>query len=176
MPTPSSDLGSRAALGVTTSSAQRTRGWVLNATPVALEVLGIVGGVLLGAHQYLRPGSTLGAWFTASKGWELNAFDAFGTMSGFSLAALALVASLSTHQRASEILDENPGRYLLRTLIAATWAWFLAALASLVALAAGSSLVNGVVVLATCWASARGLIALLALALFFKRFTVRRPY
>jgi hypothetical protein len=140
-----------------------------------VELAGAIFGAGFGMWHYYNPKGTLGAWFVATPGWELNAFGSFGAMSGFALASLALVASLSGHERAQEVIDSNPGRYLLRMLIGSTWAWFIAALACLIALAVGGVWTRVVVIALTSIACARAVLALIALYLFFKRYTVQKP-
>jgi hypothetical protein len=157
------------------TTSRSLRDGLLEASPAALDIVGATSGVLAGLWYYFNPRCALGVWFSESKGWELNAFAAFGAMSGFALASLALVASLSGHERAKEVIDSSPGRFLLRTLIRSTWAWFLVALSSLIALVAGAALTRVAVVILASIACARGVVALAALYFFFKRFTVLKP-
>jgi hypothetical protein len=130
---------------------------------------------MFGGFQHYFSYGAFAGWFGKSPGWELNAFAAFGTMSGFSLASLALVASMSGHERARQVIDSAPGRYLVRTLVVSTWAWLVAALTALGALATSATIAQSLVIFFASVAAARAVVAMAALALFFRRFTVTKP-
>lgn len=137
---------------------------------------GLATGLLLAVKQFWTPsGGWIGHWLATNKGWEITTFAAFGAMSGFTLAAVALVATLSAHPRGQEIIDANPGRFLLRMLVKATWLWMAPGVLALLHVALPYTVTRALFLWTVCVGLAQGAIALLALTLFFKRFTIPRP-
>jgi hypothetical protein len=160
---------------VPTSSSRATRTfWERHpdAFPHAVQVAGFAMGLFLGGFHVAGRLPVTGR---LGSGWELTAFAAFGAMSGFSLASLALVATLSTHERAKEVIDENPGRRLLGALVHSTWGWICPALMALVVLVLPSGWPRtwgeGLLLLLVAIGAAQAMLALYALTLFFSRFT-----
>src|SRR5467141_1669954 len=78
---------------------------LLNLLPKALYLLWIGYGTWLAVFHIIDDGARTVLLLKPSGGWQMNAFAAFGTMSGFALAALALVATLSTNARAQDLLE-----------------------------------------------------------------------
>lgn len=170
---PSSTLFAGSSVAI--SSNETKLPWqrrVLNLLPSVLDVLGITSGAFGAGWLLLDPATGLiGLWFEKALGWELNAFAAFGTMSGFGLASMALVASLSGHKRAEEEIESENGRFLLKMLLVSTWAWLLPALLALSHVLLQRPIVVAAFILAACWGVARGILALMAFSFFFSRFT-----
>jgi hypothetical protein len=154
----------------------KLRGYVLDSAEPLLMLLGaLVGAVAATIHLTRGEASASAIWMKQAAGWEMDAFAAFASMSGFALAALALVASLSDHGRAKDVIDSNSGRYLLKCLISSVWWWLSAGLSALVDIPSGSRLSEAAFLLLAPLAVSRGFVALIAISLFFKRFTVTKP-
>lgn len=127
--------------------------------------------MLFATAHLLDPKAVTAAWMAKNDGWQLDAFSGFGAMSGFALASLGLVASLMSHDRARQVLDANPGRYMLRTLVHSMWAWLVPAILALASLLVDSGVAQALFIAAMPVAAGFALRALYALTLFFRRFT-----
>lgn len=157
------------------SSNQRVQNGAINVLPRLLLALGCLGGLSGGVWQYRVGSPVLAEWVKNKSGWELAAFGAFGTMSGFGMAALALIATLSAHTRGEEAIDSNSGRMMVRWIVRSTWSWLIPGLAALLHMVCPGNLVRAVFVGFSVFASAQGVLALLGLTFFFRRFTIPRP-
>jgi len=176
MPSPSIAPGSLGFSGEKMTIRRVSAHDLAEAAPTALLIAGLVLGLLGGRYHLLHPFTgkqeTSGfiAWsLSEAKGWELSAFGAFGAMSGFALASLALVASLSGHDRTKVLIDADPGRFLVRQLVRSVWAWLAPALLALVALFTPWAWVEALFIVGACLGSAQGIVALMALSFFFRR-------
>jgi len=159
---------------MTNYGRQQLLNWVINLIPGLFLCVGGVGGVALGIWQFRIGSPVIDAWVRAKGGWELSAFGAFGTMSGFGMAALALIATLSAHERGKESVDSNSGRQMVRFIVRSTWAWLFPGLLALLHIMVPTCLVRSVLV-GSCWfAMSQGVLALLGLTFFFRRFTISR--
>jgi hypothetical protein len=148
---------------------------LLNAAPTAVYVLFAGIGLTLGVFHWSFDESPSFVLLEKVTSWRIDLFAAFGTMSGFALAALALVASLSTSDRAKEVVDSDSGRYLVRTLLRSAILWFVAAVLSLLAVFTGSRALDALVIAAACVAVGGGVVMMLGLYLFMRPFTVEKP-
>lgn len=157
------------------SSKQKVQDGVINLLPSLLLALGILGGLGAGVWQYRVGSRIIFAWVENKSGWELAAFGAFGTMSGFGMAALALIATLSAHSRGEEAIDSNSGRMMVRWIVRSTWSWLVPGLVALLHMIYPASFVRAIFIGISVFASAQGVLALLGLTFFFRRFTISRP-
>jgi hypothetical protein len=160
---------------MTSYRGQQLLNGVINLIPGVLLGVGLIGGIALGAWQYRFGSPLIRAWVAANGGWELSAFGAFGTMSGFGMAALALIATLSAHERGKEAVDSNSGRQMVSFIVRSTWAWLVPGLLALVHILLPTCLVLSLLVGACWFAMTQGVLALLGLTFFFRRFTVTKP-
>jgi hypothetical protein len=155
-----SSISSSAVAGITSFNLHR----ILRRT-VLLQALGVLFGLVLGG-MHLLPDSTSAAWMQASSGWELKAFGVFASLSGFSIAALSLVASLSSERRDREALASNAGKDLVQQLVNATFRWFYPAVLALSCIFVESHLLEAAFVLSMCFGVAQGFVVLHALRIF----------
>lgn len=168
--------GSR-QLSVASGSLDRERAvrGALNALAALLRWGGRVAAIGAAVTCSWYPEWVGAAWLTnQADRWAFDAFSAFGAMSGFALAALALVGSTSTDDRARRLTDTAAGRTALRALVAATWWWLVPALASLLAVFHPAEPVLAVVVGGAVMGATRSVLALLGLSLIFRLYTARR--
>lgn len=168
---PSSEVLGTGLMGTATESSGQRRFWLKAAPPILTLVsvlLGIVGAVI----HWKIPSAPSRLWFTSASGWELSAFGAFSAMSGFGLASLALVAGLSTNDKAKEVLDSNAGRGLVRRLLRSTWWWMAPATTALLHIYVRSLLIECAFVALVPVAIGQAAEALLALTVFFRRWTI----
>lgn len=156
---------------ITLSSAQKRRLWWLYDHSPHIANTAALAGCILTATLYLTGNLSQLDWMGKENGWQFDGFAGFGGMSGFTLAALSLVASVAAHPRAKDVIDSTPGRYMLRCLIRATWFWFVPAVCCLLYLLVPRREMAAIVVATALFAIANGFVALLAVSLFFRRFT-----
>lgn len=90
------------------------------------------------------------------------------------MAALALIATLSTHERGKEAIDSNSGRLMLRLILRSTWAWLIPGLVALLHMIFSTNLIRALFVGVSWFAATQGVLALLGLTFFFRRFTIPR--
>jgi hypothetical protein len=157
------------------ANSRPIRSFALAHSGTAFWALGLTAGVAASWRHWHSPDSAFHAWMRASAGWEMSAFAAFTAMSGFGLASLALVASLSTHERGREVIESNPGRAMLRRVVASTWWWMVPGVIALAHVFWPDLLVECCFVATVPITITRAAEALLAVTIFFRRFTVRLP-
>lgn len=143
--------------------------------PRLLLVLGSIGGLGIISWHHFFGCTVIDVWAASKNGWELAAFSAFGTMSGFGMASLALIATLSAHERGKEAVDGNSGRLMVRLIVRSTWAWLIPGLISLVHILLPVSIVRSLLLGAGWFAMTQGVMGLLGLTFFFRRFTIPKP-
>lgn len=146
----------------------------LDILPTLLWGAGLVCGLGLAIFHGRASGDQTFTFLNRGE-WQLDAFAAFGTMSGFSLAALALIASLSGHKRAEELLDDNHGRFLVRTLVHSTCLWFVTATLALACWFSSSIWLETAFLMFVPLGVAGGAVALVALVGFFRRYSEAKP-
>lgn len=137
--------------------------------------VGFLVGLLLAVRYWRGPPLAALGWMVATSGWQLSAFGAFATTSGLALASLSLVASLSNHPRAADVLDANPGRDFIRALITSTWLWLIPAVLALACSFIDSRILRALFIMAATTGASGGVFALLGVTIFFSRFTRRKP-
>lgn len=137
-------------------------------------ILGAFCGAALGLAHWTGVPFELSPLF--GDGWQWAAFSALSALAGFMLAALALAASLQGHERAKGVLDSNVGRFMLRRMVEAMWAWFAAACVALLAGALPAALGAAVFLVALGAAVGWGVTALRAFTRFYARFTKHLPW
>lgn len=158
------------------SVAVPLRARLLAAAQWGIPTLGWLGGIAAGGlHLYDGEAGAIAAILRDAKGWELSAFGAFGAMSGFALASLSLVASMSQTERGKHVVDSNPGRYLLRRMVSSMWWWLVPGVVALMHLVLPFSFVEALFFATAAIGVSHAFLALLALTLFFKRYTVDKP-
>lgn len=155
--------------------ANETLNHLINLLPGGFFLLGALGGFAIGIWQFTVGSDELNKWVLNHSGWELAAFGAFGTMSGFGMAALALIATLSAHERGKDAIDSNSGRLMVRLIVRSTWAWLIPGLFALSHLVLPYSGVRALFLGFSGFAVAQGILALMGLTFFFRRFTIPRP-
>lgn len=153
---------------------QRLLNGMINMLPGFFMLLGVFGGLWAGIYQYCTGSTVINEWFASNGGWEMSSFSAFGTMSGFGMAALALIATLSTHERGKEAIDSNSGRLMVRLIIRSTWAWLIPGLVALLHMLMQDAVIRAIFIGVSWFAVCQGVLALLGLTFFFRRFTVNR--
>lgn len=149
----------------------------------AIATLGYGGGPLLSALY----------WWGAitidlDADWTWDAFAALSAMSGFALAAMALVLAASDRARtfgspgyenddawqSRHVLDHVVGapewKWMLRQFVVSMWTWLLAACLALACLLFPGRVVVAIFLATTALAVARGAIAILAVTALMGRF------
>ena len=146
----------------------------INLLPNLFLLGGLVGGGFFGSWQYRSGSEVVAGWVKTNCGWEIASFAAFGAMSGFGMASLALIATLSAHERGKEAIDSNSGRLMTRLIVRSTWAWLLPGLVALLHIGLPVPILRAFFVGFAWFAITQGILALLGLTLFFSRFTIPR--
>ena len=141
--------------------------------PTIVRGIGLSCGLVV---ALLRWYGHLPSLYEHNEDWCWDAFASLGTMSGFSLASLAIVAGLAGHERARQTLEQEEGRWLVRQLILAMTLWLIPAILGLVAaLAPQDAGLQAAVIGFASLAISQAVVAVAAINAFFRRFSKPRP-